>query len=66
MKNATIHHAELMNEFEMIQVAHHMEQTKPNVLYTMTPGNDCIWVYYGQLNLYYIFRNGKIADIQID
>jgi hypothetical protein len=66
MKNATIHHAELMNEFEMIQVSHHMEQTNPDVLYTMTPGNDCIWVYYGQLNLYYIFRNGKIAEIQVD
>lgn len=34
--------------------------------YTMTKGNDCIWVYYGPMNLYYIFKNGKIHDIQID
>jgi hypothetical protein len=34
--------------------------------YTMTPGNDCIWVYYGFMNLYYIFNNGKIHDIQVD
>ena len=34
--------------------------------YTMAKGNDCIWVYYGLMNLYYIFKNGKIHDIQID
>jgi hypothetical protein len=34
--------------------------------YTMTKGNDCIWVYYGHMNLYYIFRGGKLVDIQID
>jgi hypothetical protein len=32
----------------------------------MTPGNECIWVYYGSINLYFVFRAGKIADIQID
>jgi hypothetical protein len=32
----------------------------------MTEGNDCIWVYYGNINLYYIFREGRIHDIQID
>jgi hypothetical protein len=66
MKNATVNRPEAMNEFEMFQVADWMEQTKPNVHYTMTPGNDCIWVYYGSMNLYFIFRAGKIADIQID
>ena len=66
MKNATVNHPEAMNEFEMMQVAHWMETTKPNVLYTMTPGNGCIWVYYSFMNLYFIFREGKIADIQID
>jgi len=34
--------------------------------YTMTKGNDCIWVYYGAINLYYIFKEGKIHDIQVD
>jgi hypothetical protein len=66
MKNATINRPELLNEFEAIQVADYMERTKPNTLYTMTPGNDCVWVYYGSINLYFIFRAGKIADIQID
>lgn len=55
-----------MNEFEMIQVGKYMEQHHPNVLYTMTPGNACIWVYWSFMNLYFIFRDGKIADVQID
>jgi hypothetical protein len=32
----------------------------------MTQGNECIWVYYSFMNFYFIFRDGKIADIQID
>jgi hypothetical protein len=66
MKNATVNHPHLLNEFEMFQVADWMKKTNPNVYYTMTPGNNCIWVYYGSMNLYFIFRDGKIADIQID
>lgn len=56
----------LMNEFEMIQVGDYMEKKHPEVHYTMAPGNNCIWVYYSFMNLYFIFRDGKIADIQID
>lgn len=56
----------LMNEFEMIQVGDYMEKNSPDVQYTMAPGNNCIWVYYSFMNLYFIFRDGKIADIQID
>jgi hypothetical protein len=32
----------------------------------MTQGNDCIWVYWGRMNLYYIFKEGRIHDIQVD
>jgi hypothetical protein len=32
----------------------------------MTLGNNCIWVYYGPINLYYIFKDGRIHDVQID
>ncbi len=59
----------MMNEFEMIQVADWMEQRRPGVRYTMTEGNGCIWVYWGSsvpMNLYFIFRNGQIADVQVD
>jgi mannose-6-phosphate isomerase-like protein (cupin superfamily) len=33
---------------------------------TLTPGNDCVWAYYGYINEYYIFREGRVVDIQID
>ena len=66
MKNATVNKAELMNEFEIIQVGEYMQEKHPLVQYTMTPGNNCIWVYFGSQNWYFIFRDGKIADIQID
>jgi hypothetical protein len=66
MKNATLNRPELLNEFEVILVGDYMEKNHPNVLYTMTPGNNCIWVYYGSINMYFVFRDGKIADIQID
>jgi hypothetical protein len=57
-------HKEL-NEFEVILVHEDMHQ-RGIVNYEMRPGNDCIWVNYGLVNCYYIFRNGQIHDIQVD
>ena len=34
--------------------------------YTLTEGNNCIWAYYGVINEYYIFKDGRLVDIQID
>lgn len=38
--------------------------------YRLAEGNDCIWVQAGSasvpLNLYYIFRDGAIVDVQVD
>jgi len=64
MKNATVRPG--VNEFEAIQVGEYMSARHPNVHYTMTPGNNCVWVYFGSQNWYFIFRDGKIADVQID
>jgi hypothetical protein len=66
MKNARLSNPELMNEFEMIHVGEYMERNKPDTHYTMAPGNECIWVWFHDQNWYFIFRDGKIADIQID
>ena len=63
MPNISIHPA--LNPLEVILVEEDMAR-KGVTHYTMTQGNDCIWVYYGQMNLYYIFKEGKIADVQID
>ena len=56
-----------LNPLEVIQVEDYMAQHFPKVThYTMTLGNACVWVYYSFMNLYFVFRDGKIVDIQID
>ncbi len=54
-----------MNEFEVMLVQEDLRQ-KGIEHYTMRPGNECIWVTYGLVDCYYIFREGRIVDIQVD
>jgi len=54
-----------MNEFEVMLVQKDL-QDKGIEHYTMYPGNGRIWVSYGLVNCYYIFREGRIVDIQFD
>lgn len=54
-----------LNELEVMVVADHL-QKHGVTSYTLARGNDCIWAYYGAINEYYIFRDGKLVDIQID
>ena len=56
---------ELLNPIEVMQVKIDLEE-KGIENYKLAPGNDCIWVQAGLLNLYYIFRDGAIADVQVD
>ena len=56
---------ELLNPIEVMQVQIDLER-KGIVNYNMQSGNDCISVNYGSVNCYYIFRNGEIADVQVD
>ena len=58
-----------LNSLEVIQVVDYMDKNYPQKHYNVAAGNDCIWVYWGStipINLYFIFRNGKIVDVQID
>ena len=56
-----------LNEFEIIIVQDYMAKHRPDIThYTMAPGNECIWVWYGQINEYFIFHDGKLVDVQID
>jgi hypothetical protein len=32
----------------------------------MKRGNNCVWVSYGRVDAYYIFRDEKLVDVQID
>jgi hypothetical protein len=54
-----------LNELEVLVVAEHLKN-KGVESYTLTQGNACIWAYYGQINEYYIFREGRLVDVQID
>jgi hypothetical protein len=63
--NISIHPA--LNPLEVIMVEDWMKKNHPRVThYTMTRGDNCIWVYWSFMNYYFIFRDGKIVDIQID
>lgn len=65
MSNISIHPG--LNPLEVILVEEWMTLRNPKVTaYTMTQGNNCIWVYWSFMNIYFIFREGKIVDIQID
>ena len=54
-----------VNEFEAIVVMEDL-QKKGIQFATLTPGNDCVWAYWSNQNWYYIFREGRLVDIQID
>ena len=54
-----------LNELEVIVVAEHYKN-RGITSYTLTEGNGCIWAYYGSINEYFIFRDGRLVDIQID
>jgi hypothetical protein len=58
-----------LNPIEVMQVEIDLEE-KGIKNYKLVQGNDCIWVQAGSssipLNLYYIFRDGAIADVQVD
>jgi hypothetical protein len=56
-----------LNPLEVLLVEDYMSKNYSGVThYTMTEGNECIWVYYSRINMYFIFRAGQIHDIQID
>lgn len=54
-----------LNPLEVLIVCEELKK-KGIAHYTLTEGNDCIWAYYGRINEYYIFRDGRLVDVQID
>lgn len=54
-----------LNPLEVIVVAEALAK-KGVTHYTLAPGNNCIWAYYGFINEYYIFSKGHLVDVQID
>ena len=35
-------------------------------VYTTYPANNCVGVSYGRVSAYYIVRDGRVVDVQID
>ena len=59
-----------VNEFEYLVVQKDM-QDKGYDNVSIRPGNDCVWASVSRgngiwLDFYYIFREGRIVDIQMD
>ena len=58
-----------VNELELIVVMD-LLQKRGTTYADIYQGNDCIWVASGSasvpINEYFIFRDGKLVDIQID
>lgn len=54
-----------LNPLEVLIVTEHLKKHGVES-YILSPGNGCIWAYYGAINEYYIFRDGRLIDIQID
>lgn len=54
---------------EVIQVMDYMDRKYPNVRYSVTNGNNAVWVYWGStypMNLYFVFKSGQLADVIVD
>lgn len=56
-----------LNPFQVIQVTSYMEQQGRREYRMLYNGPDSIWVYYGPVNMYFIFdKDCQIVDIQVD
>jgi hypothetical protein len=47
-------------------ISEYMAIHYPNRLYRLTQGNNCDWVSMGNINMYFIIRNNRIIDVQVD
>ena len=58
-----------VNEFELIVVMDKLTERGTKYA-TIRPGNDCVGVASGSasvpINEYFIFRDGRLVDVQID
>ncbi len=70
MTKVEIHNPSQINELEALLVQDYMQNKYPDLYgYTMTAGNDCVWVYWGStlpMNLYFVFKDGKISYVDMD
>jgi len=53
-----------MTDFDIVK--NYMDAKYPQKTYAMRNGNKCVWVSMGLVDMYFILREGKIVDIQVD
>lgn len=59
-----------VNSLELLVVQKDMQE-KGYTDFSVRPGNDCVWASVSRgngiwLDFYYIFREGRLVDIQVD
>jgi len=65
MNDIRVHYADQLNEFQLLQIMGDME-SRGIKSYDVRPGNNCIWVSYSKVDCYYLFRDGRIVDVQFE
>jgi hypothetical protein len=53
-----------MKNFEIVK--EYMANRYPDKTYAMRQGNACVWVSMGLVEMYFIVKDEKIVDIQVD
>jgi len=53
-----------MKNFEIVES--YLAKKYPNKPYAIREGNRCVWVSMGLCDMYFILRDSKIVDIQVD
>ena len=43
-----------------------MSDNYPNQMFTARPGNGCVWVTKGMVDMYLFIANGQVKDVQVD
>lgn len=47
-------------------VTDYLAENHPGKLYSVRPGNGCVWVSMGRTEGYYFVRDGKVVDVIYD
>lgn len=58
-------HDKTINPLELMVVMDELEKVGAKWA-DIYKGNECVWVARGRINEYYIFREGRLVDIQVD
>jgi hypothetical protein len=53
-----------MTDFDIVK--NYMDTKYSGKPYAMRNGNNCVWVSMGLVDMYFILRDSKIVDIQVD